>query len=280
MKREAVSDFLIVNHKIHSTENTDIFDRIKGLSIYEVLRITDGVPLFAEEHIKRMKRSAGLAGVHIRKTEMEIIEEISILVKKNQCKDINVKLIWTLSEEKEFFLIYFIRPEYPNQDAYTRGIHTILFQGERKKPHIKIVCGSFREKITKARKKAGAYEALLVDERGYITEGSRSNIFFLKKGKIHTPPSGTVLLGVTREHVVGICNTLKMEISEAPFHIDEISEIEGAFITGTTVDVLPIGSVDNKKIPSASHSAVQKIAEHYDKEVKAYVARRKKRNSA
>ncbi len=155
--------------------------------------------------------------------------------------------------------------------------HSYYFiPGERKKPHIKIVCGSFREKIANARKKAGAYEALLVDEDGHITEGSRSNIFFLKKGKIYTPPSGTVLLGVTREHVVGICKTLEMEISEAPFHIDEIEDIEGAFITGTTVDVLPIGSVDDKKIPSAFHPSVQKIAQEYNKEVKAYVAGIKK----
>ncbi len=276
MRREAISDFFIANHKLYSTENEnmDIFDQIGGSSVYEVIKIVDGIPLFFEEHIGRMKNSARLSEMTICKNENEIMEEISMLVKNNRCKNINVKLVQTWSEGKSLFLTCFIRSEYPGRKVYAQGIHTILFQGERKSPHIKTISSSFRDKVRKAREISGAYEALLVDEAGYIAEGSRSNIFFLKQGRIYTPPIETVLPGVTRRHVMQVCKTLETQVREEPLHFGELPEIEGAFITGTTVDVLPISSVDDRKILSASAPLIQKIKEQYDEEVKTYVTLR------
>ncbi len=271
MKREAISDVFVLNQEIHSIEHTDMFDQIRGSSIYEVIKIMDGVPLFAGEHIGRMKHSAALSGSAIPMNADEIITQIAMLVEHTQHKNINVKLVWSQSRGKDLFLTYFIRPEYPGRQAYLLGVHTILFQGERETPHMKTISSSFRERVREARKKSGAYEALLVNEVGYVTEGTRSNIFFLKEGKIYTPPAEAVLLGVTRRHVVEICETLEIEVREENLHQKELSELEGAFITGTTVDVLPIGSIDDRPIPSASEPRIQKIVACYAEGMKACV---------
>jgi branched-chain amino acid aminotransferase len=236
-----------------------------------VIKVVEGVPLFFEEHMERMKRSADLLGVRIQKAEKEILEEISMLVQNNRCQNINVKLVWAQMGEESVFLTYFIRSEYPGQEAYTQGIHTILFHGERINPHIKTLSGSFRERVKDARERSGAYEALLVSKEGYITEGTRSNIFFLKEGRIYTPPAKSVLLGVTRKHVLQICETLEIEVKEETLHVEELPKIEGAFITGTTVDVLPIGSIDDRKIHSVSNPFIQNIVKQYNEEMREYI---------
>jgi branched-chain amino acid aminotransferase len=116
---------------------------------------------------------------------------------------------------------------------------------------------------------------LLVDDQGNITEGSRSNIFFLKNGLLLTPPARTVLLGVTRKHVINLCKSMKLQVLEELLHRGEISEISGAFITGTTVDIAPIRSIDDYTISSVENPHIQNIMRLYSGEVNAYIEQHK-----
>ncbi len=275
MKHEAVGDFYFVCHELRPAGETEIFDRIEQSAIYEVIKIIDGIPLFFEAHMDRLKHSAELGAGQIEKNDSEIQEEIHALVEKNRKDHINVKLICCREEERELFLTYFIRSEYPGPDVYAKGIRTVLYGGEREMPNIKTLKDSFRTRVEGIREKTGAYEALLVDQNGYVTEGSRSNIFFVKQEEIFTPPAGTVLLGVTRQHVVKICKTLGLNFSERPMHTAELGEIDGAFITGTTVDVLPVSHVDEIFLPSVSHPLIQKIVSTFAKEISMYIRERK-----
>lgn len=271
MKQEAVLDYFILNRQLRSTRDMSIFDRITLQSVYEVAKIVAGVPLFFEEHMQRMRQSAELLGASIPKSDDEVLEEIRVLLEKNRCENINVKLVQTWIGGEDFFLTYFIEPESLTQQEHNRGIHTILFQGERTKPHLKTVGSSFRDRVAAVRAQTGAYEALLVDDQGNITEGSRSNIFFLKKGLLLTPPAKTVLLGVTRKHVMNLCRSMQLQVQEKLLHRGEISAISGAFITGTTVDIAPIRSIDDYTISSMENSQIQTIMQLYSDEVKTYI---------
>jgi len=275
MKQEAVKNYFILNHQLQSTQDMSIFDRITQKSVYEVVKIVAGIPVFFEEHMQRMRRSAALLEVSLNKSDEEVLEEIYLLLNKNHCKDINVKLIQTGVGGEDIFLTYFITPESLSRKEYARGIHAILFQGERTKPHLKTVGSSFRDRVEAARTRTGAYEALLVDDHGNITEGSRSNIFFLKNGLLLTPPAQTVLLGVTRKHVINLCKTMKLQVEEALLHRDEISTISGAFITGTTVDIAPIRSIGDYTISSMENPYIQNIIRLYSDEVNAYIEQHK-----
>jgi len=275
MRHEAVGDFYFVCHELRSTQDTEIFEQIKEGAIYEVIKLIDGIPLFFEAHMDRLKHSAELAGGSLSKNDREIRDEIRILVEKNRKDHINVKLILHREKETELFLTYFIHSEYPGPDVYAKGIRTVLYGGEREMPNIKTLKDSFRNRVQGIREKTGAYEALLVDQNGYVTEGSRSNIFFLKKEEIFTPPAGTVLLGVTRQQVVKICRQLGLCFRERPLHTSELGEIEGAFITGTSVDVLPVSHVDDISLASVSHPLIQRIIQAFAKEISAYITERK-----
>ena len=275
MKQEAALDCFIMNHQLLSTQDTSIFDRVTQQSVYEVVKIVAGQPVFFEEHMQRMRRSAALQKISLPKSNEEVFEEICLLLEKNRCDDINVKLIRTRIGSEDYFLTYFIEPESLSREEYDRGIHTILFQGERLKPHLKTVGSSFRDRVEAARARTGAYEALLVDDQGNITEGSRSNIFFLKNGLLLTPPAQTVLLGVTRKHVMNLCKSMKLHVLEELLHRSEISEINGAFITGTTVDIAPIRSIDDYTIPSMENPHIQTIMRLYSDEVNTYIEQHK-----
>lgn len=97
---------------------------------------------------------------------------------------------------------------------------------------------------------AGAREAWLVDEKGMITEGAVSNNFIVNnKGELLTHPKSHVILGgVTRDVVIGLAKRAKIKTIERSFSLKEALGAREAFLTSTTSNVLPVVSVDGKKI--------------------------------
>lgn len=271
MREDASSRFLILDGEILPAEDVDILDRILNEAVYEVVRVVEGVPLFLEEHMERLRKSGDAAGIPIRKEDGQVFTEISALVERNRCAETNAKLVCARVGGEQAFLTYFIPIEDPGPEGLSKGVHTILLRAERKDPHVKRLSSSFRDRLREAMKEAGAYETLLVDKNGFITEGVRSNLFFVRNGVLCTPPSEAVLLGVTRRHVVGICREAGIDIREERLHQREISGIQAAFLTGTTVDVAPIAAIEQVVLRSASHPVVREIVEKYREEVKAYV---------
>jgi branched-chain amino acid aminotransferase len=277
VKCDAAFDFLFVNGELHPSCEAAIFDRIDGNSVYEVIKLIEGIPLFFEDHLARMQRSAALMGVGIEKPPAQVRAEINELVEKNGCDDINVKLVWYPEKEGSIFLTYFVRQDFPDDGAYRRGVHTILYDGERRNPQIKAVKTSYRERVRAEREAAGAYEALLVDDKGFVSEGTRSNLFFLIDHQLCTPPSDAVLLGVTRQHVMALCRVLEIDVLEKMLHKDDLNRIEAAFITGTTIDILPIGSIGRLQLASIGHPVIQTITRAFTEEVSACIAAEKKK---
>lgn len=283
MKCDAAFDFLFVNGELHPSCEAATFDRIDGNSVYEVIKLIEGVPLFFEDHMARMQRSVALLGAEIEKPTRQVRAEINELVEKNGCADINVKLVWYPEKEGSIFLTYFVRQDFPDDGAYRRGVHTILYDGERRNPQIKAVMTSYRERVRAVREAAGAYEALLVDDKGFISEGTRSNLFFLIDHQLCTPPSDAVLLGVTRQHVMALCRVLAIDVQEKMLPKDDLNRIEAAFITGTTIDILPIGSIGRLQLASVGHPVIQTITRAFTEKVSAYISAEKKdfsRNAA
>ena len=221
--------------------------------------------------MQRLRRSLELRGKKIRISNRRVRNEINCLTEKTGCGNINVKLLWHPVDDHVDFMTYFIQQDTPPRGAYQNGIHTTLFKAERKNPHIKAVQTSYRDQATTISKSADAFEALLVDDKGYIPEGTRSNFFYLIDNQVFTPPSDSVLLGVTRQHVMSICREIGLIIKQRKLHRNELRRLEGAFITGTSIDVLPVGSIDDVKFDTALHPIIDKIAKEFGKYVQDYI---------
>ncbi|MBF8982806.1 aminotransferase class IV [Lutibacter sp. B2] len=272
MKKEAVLNYYIFNGKIYSTSDMTCFDHIIDPMIYEVIRIIDGKALFLEEHLERMRKSTRLLGCELHKSEKEIADEIYKLIEKNECKNMNVKLICSnLKNKEQDFLCYLIKSHYPEESLYERGIHTILYYSERENPNAKVINTTLRESVNNTLKEENAFEALLVNKEDFITEGSRSNMFFLKGNTLYTAPAGDVLLGVTRDRIMKVCKNLNVIVIEECIDKKEIVNLDGAFMTGTSVNVLPIRTIGEVLIDSVNNFWIQEIANGYKKEVQEYL---------
>ncbi|MFZ0612408.1 MAG: aminotransferase class IV [Desulfobacterales bacterium] len=276
MRCDAAFEFIVINGYLHPSCETAVFDRIDGNSVYEVIKLIDGVPLFFEDHMARLQRSAALLGTCIEKPAARVREEISDLVEKNRRPDhVNVKLVWYANGGESLFLTYFVNQDLPAAEAHRNGVHTILYDGERQNPQVKAVKTSYRERVRAVREAAGAYEALLVDEQGFISEGTRSNLFYIIDNQLCTPPSGAVLLGVTRQHVMALCRSLAIDVREKLLHKNELGLLQAAFITGTTIDVLPVGSIGSLRLASVEHPVFRTIGPAFAKHVAACIAAEK-----
>lgn len=271
MKVEAIRQYFILNGELMSTSHSEAFRKIKEPVIYEVIRVIQGVPLFLEDHLERMKKSAELVGVCLHRDDEEIQRDIMQLIEANEEGNLNVKLLYSSSEGNPMLFAYFIKSFYPPEEYYKEGIHTILFNYERENPNAKVQRSSFKEQINEELEKNKAFEALLVNSNGYVTEGSRSNIFFVKGDKIYTAPKGTVLLGITRKYILEVCNELNIEVVEENIHVDDIPHLEGAFMSGTSVNVLPISSINDIKLDSVNNPIIKKVSDGYISKMKSYI---------
>ena len=84
----------------------------------------------------------------------------------------------------------------------------------------------------------GGYEALLVNEENQITEGSRSNIFFLKGDTLTTAPDDKILNGITRKYILDICQDNKIKVKFMCVPVDSLQDYDAVFMTGTSPMVL------------------------------------------
>ncbi len=271
VKKEAIKDYLIINGEIKKVEDIDIFKKITKPPIYEVIRVIEGVPIFLEEHIERLKKSSQFTNYSINRAEEEIKEDIKNVILKNNVENLNIKLLIAEIDGKgDVFLIYFVESYYPEPILYEEGIHTILYHHERENPNAKLLNTNFKEKIKKRLEKDHVFEALLVNEDGCITEGSRSNIFFIKNDSVFTAPGEEVLLGITRKQILEVCSELNIKVVERNIYLEDLGEIDGAFMTGTSVNVLPITTIGKKKLDSVNNDIIKGIADGYLKKIKDY----------
>ena len=271
-------DTAILNYFIHNSDVKSIQEFSipkEGVKLYEVIRVIQGTPLFIEEHIDRLLNSMNLEKVKSR-FDIAVIKEVFYkVIKANGYADGNIKLILNFFQDQEDCYIYYIPHSYPEEKLYREGIHTILFHGERNNPNAKVINSQFRATVNKVIKNENAYEALLVDNHGRITEGSRSNVFFVKNDILVTPPLAQVLPGITRSQILEIAKENKIKVHERYIDENELKEYQGAFISGTSPKVLPIKTIDSIKISSSDNILVKKLMELYDNNIDKYIKKHK-----
>jgi branched-chain amino acid aminotransferase len=228
----------ILNGELLPSDQFDNSLVYEGDSIYEVIRMIKGNPVFFHDHMERLESS-----IRIRQKEPlakigDLRKDIISLVKTEKRKDINLKIVFNYNQDSNNYLVYFIEPIYPSEEQYKKGVKGILFYAERKDPESKVINHKLRSSIYHKLILEGGYEALLVNEENQITEGSRSNIFFLKGDTLTTAPDDKILNGITRKHILDICHGHKIKVKFMCVPVDSIQDYDAAFMTGTSPMVL------------------------------------------
>ena len=104
----------------------------------------------------------------------------------------------------------------------------------------------------------GFDEAILLDNEGYVAEGSGENIFIVRNGVLKTPPLTSVLEGITRDAVIQIAKDEGIEIATERSTRDELYIADEAFFTGTAAEITPIREVDKRTIGQGKPGPITK----------------------
>ncbi|GFR34668.1 aminotransferase class IV [Thermobrachium celere] len=260
---EAVLKYFLHNGKEYEVNNFDIIYKELSPSIYEVIRLINGKPVFLEDHIERLNNSAKLLGVNYSADLNEMKRQIVHLANINNIQNYNVKIVVNNFNDPNVYL-FFIKSIYPTEYDYENGVKTTLYKATRENPNAKVINSQLREKINNYLKENNLYEAILVNNNDEITEGSRSNIFFIKNNTLYTAPKEDVLVGITRIKVIEIAKNLGFEVVERKIKVDQINDFEACFLTGTSPKVLPISHIDDKAF-NVKNPVLKKIMAEYDK---------------
>lgn len=112
------------------------------------------------------------------------------------------------------------------------------------------VCGAYINSILALHEasRQGYDEALLLDVHGLVAEGSGENFFLVRNGKLATPPTTSILEGITRETILTLAGEAGIEVAERPITRDEVYIADEAFFTGTAAEITPIRELDGRTI--------------------------------
>ena len=229
-------------------------------SVYEVIRLSGGKPQFLKEHYERLERSLASMGLAVPFTCGELERCIEDLTGESGIRDHNIRLEVDVSGHA---LMHLNPTHYPTAEMYAKGVRTDLFRGERKNPNIKMMDQELRDATDKAIRAGDLYEVFLVNREGRITEGSRSNVFFIRGGDIYTSPSDKVLLGVTRAMILKIIQDSGLRLHYESVKTEYLASFDAVFISGTSPKVLPVASIGDLKF-DVNDSTLREIMKRYD----------------
>lgn len=257
-----------INRVMSSLEEAkvSVFDRgfLFGDSIYEVTMTRNKKPLFLKEHLDRLERSASKIDLKLSYTRKQIELEIQKVIDAVDSERVYIRLIITRGEgeigldpelagKNNMVIIGKVLPENPSW-WYKKGIglivaDTIRNSIEAMDPNIK--SGNYLNNVLAyaEAKKQGAYDAVMLNNSGQITECTTSNIWMVRGGRIITAPQRAgILEGITRKTLMLAMKEQGLRLYEECFFADDLRNCDECFITSSTKFIVPVTELDKRKI--------------------------------
>ncbi|HEY7531123.1 MAG TPA: aminotransferase class IV [Gemmatimonadota bacterium] len=237
-----------------------------GDAVYETVLIRKGRPPFWEEHWARLRASAEALDIELPLTFAAATSILRELVGRNDLADAVARIHLTGSEPASrpasgvengrrrprparTTLIRLAPVAAPSLDDVLRGWKAVVAS----RPHVPFlprVKHANRLPFVLARREAElvhAQEAILLDPAGVLLEGTRSSLFFVRQGILHTPALECgILAGVTREKVLLVARREDVPVNEGAHRREELADAEEVFLTFTSGGVVPVTEVDGR----------------------------------
>jgi len=285
--------YIYMNHGLvpKAEAVVSVFDHgfLYGDGIYETMRAYEGVLFMLDNHLSRLFRSASMIKLSIPKYRDQIKAALYDTLKANSLKNAFVRLTVSrgrgpigldpdLCGEPTFIIIAEQMKDYP-RSYYGYGIRTVIAETRRNSkeainPQIKSLnfLNNILAKIEA--KERDAYESLMLNTRGHLTEGTISNVFLYKDNVLCTPSlSCGILDGITRGIVLDLAVKEGLHVKEGEFSKEDLYRAREVFITNSTTEVMPVSTVDDVHFPVGEVTKLLHRA--YQEEVRAYVSRTK-----
>lgn len=218
--------------------------------IYEVLRIEASHPLFLSDHLDRWRNSMKALGREMPKWTTSFDTLIGWLIACHTLPNCDMRIV---SSADGTIQCGYVETEYPTADMYRDGVRVELLNAIRENPRLKIFHADMRSEASRQQADMGAYESLLVNKDGRITEGSRSNVYFIAAdGVIHTASDDDVLGGIMRKHVLALCQENGLKVQYELISPADVAKFDSAFLSSTPMRILPISEIEGHKQNAAN----------------------------
>jgi branched-chain amino acid aminotransferase len=253
-----------------------VFDRglLYGDGVFETMRACGGRIFRLEAHLERLERSALLAEFEDLPPRAALASDLTALLQANRLADARLRLTLTRGAGRPGDYVQAAGP--PTRIATAApftGIDPALHAGgvallvsRRQAVPAEVLDAAIkttsRLASVLARReaaRAGAFEAALLDAAGNLTEGTTSNLFLVRQGRLLTPAiDGRALPGVTRAVVLETARDAGIEVDERPLPAPLLGEADEIFLTNTSWEVLPVTRVDGRPAGGGRPGAVTK----------------------
>ena len=260
----------VLTHALHY--GSGVFE---GIRAYETER---GTAVFRhQDHLDRLRRSAGLYYMELPYTLEKLREATHELIRVNKLRSCYIRPVafrgygemglFPLNTPVEVFIAVWPWGAYLGEEGQKHGIRCKVSSWRRMSdesfiPEAK-ACGQYLNSILAKVEtaKAGYDEAILLDQHGNVSEGSGENVFVVRDGHISTPSSASCILdGITARSVVQIAADLGFEVEQRDVSRGELYQADEVFLTGTAAEIVPVREIDDHVVgePGELTQAIQK----------------------
>ncbi|MCE7793644.1 branched-chain-amino-acid transaminase [Salipaludibacillus sp. CUR1] len=235
-----------------------------GDGVFEGIRVYSGNVFKLDEHLQRLYESAQSIMLSIPYEKEELEQIIVDTVRKNKLDSAYIRVVISRGRgnlgldpsscsEPQVIVIAEALALFP-KELYQRGLRVGSVASRRNRPDVlspQVKSLNYLNNILVKLEanQAGVDEALMLNDQGYVTEGSADNIFLVKNNTIYTPPVYLgALEGITRNVIIDLAEKHGYEMKETPFTRHDVYVADEVFLTGTAVEVIAVVEVDGRKI--------------------------------
>jgi len=285
---EQEEPLIYINGKFYpkSEASVSVYDHgfLYGDGVFEGIRAYNGVVFKLREHIERLYASAKAIMLEIPMDKEEMINAVLETLRKNKLKDAYIRLLVTRGvgdlgldprKCKKPNVIIIAEPMLPlyGKESKLKGVSLIFSSVRRDRVdatthQIKSMnyLNSILAKLEAIA--AGADDAVMLDERGFVSETTATNIFIVKNRKITTPPTTTgALPGITRNFVIELARRLGYDVEEKDITPFELLTADEVFVTGTGAEIVPVTKIAGRIIGHGTAGEItMKLIEEFEKE--------------
>ncbi len=225
-----------------------------GDGIYETMRTYKGKVLELNLHLKRLKKSSDFLGIKLPWSLEIITTWVNKLCRLNKANNARVRITLTRGDNgfdfltsKKPLLVIISEKLVLDPKIYRHGVKTLAFNMERMLPAIKTIgltamVIAYRYTLPKK-----MYEAVLVDDNGFIREGASTNVFFIRNGKYYTPKT-KILEGLTRNRVIDLLKENNLPIVVKDLYLKELGLADEIFLTNRPREIIPVVEFNGKRV--------------------------------
>ena len=245
-------------------------------AVFEGERAYNGKIFKSKEHTERLFKSAEIMGIEIPFSHEQIDNAKNDLLQKMNLKNCYVRpIVWRGSNQMGLstsnadinvaIAVWDDWHSYFKIEKRLEGLKLITSPWKRPSPETApsnakasgpyVICTMSKEFA----EKKGYDDALMLDYRNYVAEGTGANIFFIKGNDIHTPIADCFLNGITRQTVIEMVKKQGLNLVEKHILPNEIENYDEALLTGTAAEITPIKSIDDINYNTGKNTTSYKL---------------------